>query len=856
MQEGGEASYSNCLGGHLKGISSIGGAVRGALAGVLLLVLVPVAAAEQVRSLKPVKPPSGNEQRLALVIGNSAYKSSPLRNPVNDARAMATALSETGFQVTLIEDAGRATMRRVIRDWGDQLARGGVGLFYYAGHGMQIRGRNYLIPVTADVQREDEVEDESVDVNTVLAKMESAKNMLNLVILDACRNNPFQRSFRSVAQGLAQMDAPTGTLISFATAPGSVAADGTGDNGLYTSHLLRAIRTPGLPIEQLFKQVRIGVTKDTGDKQVPWESSSLRGDFYFLPPVPGAAGASRADVDKAVQEATKAAEARAAQERTALQGAMEKMIADALAKQRAQLEAERKQAAAPTPTPAPVPTPAPAAPRVDERQIELAFWDSIKSSTNAADFSAYLERYPQGAFAPIARNRVQQSTASVEVKTAVAQKPAPAVAPVPTQVASIAPATPVVAPAEGRWQYAGGDVSYSSRKFEHLVELHGSSAAGALETIRVRGGGETKWVYTAAPSLVGHANGWAMFSPLTIGETFDVGKTWSNISVERVEVCGAGLVTCTASAKVVSREKIAVKTGTFDTFKVVVEMLLRASGAVATRELTYWHAPEVGRPVRYSMRTLGGCSGGASCQMRLTDPDVDFELVAFRNSGGRSSGTIDASLAGAGASGSAAPILVASASPTRGAIQMQGPAVPKVGDRWEYELRDLSNSRTTRQRIDIGAVGADGILENVATDGGGSFTLQHGPGAYLSGAAFVQFSPYLLAFGGLDNAAVAGEVATVRLPDCDGVRNCSVSARVVGTEKVATPAGAFDAVRVDVAVSIVRTGSHAIGAFGRLDLSFWYARDVRRVVRATGRGTGPQALMSDFELTLQSLKVQ
>jgi hypothetical protein len=120
----------------------------------------------------------------------------------------------------------------------------------------------------------------------------------------------------------------------------------------------------------------------------------------------------------------------------------------------------------------------------------------------------------------------------------------------------------------------------------------------------------------------------------------------------------------------------------------------------------------------------------------------------------------------------------------------------------------------------------------------------------------VQFSPYLLAFGGLDNAAVAGEVPVVRLADCEGARSCSISARVAGTEKVATPAGTFDAVRVNVAVSISRTGVHGGSAFGRLDLAFWYAREARRFVKATGRGTGAQAMMSDFDLTLQSYKVQ
>src|SRR6185295_11482083 len=192
-----------------------------------------------------------------------------------------------------------------------------VGLFYYAGHGMQVRGANYLIPVNADIEREDEVQFQAVDANAVLSKMDSAKNALNIMILDACRNNPFARSYRSGAKGLAQMDAPSGTLISFATAPGSVASDGTGKNGLYTEHFLKAMHSPGMPIEQVFKQVRIGVTRATKDQQIPWESSSLKGDFSFVPApvlasVAPSPAVSQEAVQKAVQEATRAADERAA----------------------------------------------------------------------------------------------------------------------------------------------------------------------------------------------------------------------------------------------------------------------------------------------------------------------------------------------------------------------------------------------------------------------------------------------------------------------------------------------------------------------------------------------------------------
>jgi len=196
---------------------------------VVLLVfctLIAQAASGEDRNLTVSKPgTTSGEQRIALVIGNGGYKSSPLINPVNDARAMVRALGESGFKVISKENAGQKEMQAALRDFGDALKNGGVGLFYYAGHGMQIKGRNYLIPVDANIEREDEVAYSSVDANQILDKMDTAGNRMNVVILDACRNNPFARSFRSTGNGLAQMEAPVGTLVAFSTAPGSVTSD-------------------------------------------------------------------------------------------------------------------------------------------------------------------------------------------------------------------------------------------------------------------------------------------------------------------------------------------------------------------------------------------------------------------------------------------------------------------------------------------------------------------------------------------------------------------------------------------------------------------------------------------------------
>lgn len=222
-------------------------------------------------------------QRVALVIGNNAYTDGVLKNPINDARAMASTLRELGFDVRVMENADRTAMQRAVVEFGRKLNENTVGLFYFAGHGMQVRGANYLIPVKAVIESEDEVEVEGVDVAYVMARMATAKNQFNIVILDACRNNPFQRSFRSASNGLAAISAPTGTLIAYATAPGSVASDGDSANGIYTSELVRAIRQPGIPMEEAFKQARGGVVQRTQGKQTPWESSSVIGTFMFKP---------------------------------------------------------------------------------------------------------------------------------------------------------------------------------------------------------------------------------------------------------------------------------------------------------------------------------------------------------------------------------------------------------------------------------------------------------------------------------------------------------------------------------------------------------------------------------------------
>ncbi|MCF8198773.1 MAG: caspase domain-containing protein [Sulfuritalea sp.] len=288
---------------------------------------------------------SAAENRVALVIGNAGYPGpAALRNPANDATDIAAKLKTLGFDVTLKTDTPLRQMLRSLTDFGDKVTEGSEALFFYAGHGMQVRGRNYLIPVDAEIRTESSVSSEAVDVDQLLDKLSRAR--LSMVILDACRNNPFERRFRGGGQGLAQINAPTGTLIAYATAPGKVAADGDGRNGLYTSELLKAIDIGGIKVEDVFKRVRANVVSKSGEAQTPWESSSLTGDFYFAGRVAQPKGGT-------------------------------------------------------APASVAVPTM-----ETSSAMIELAFWDSIKSSRNVEDFSAYLNKYPNGNFVTLANNRI------------------------------------------------------------------------------------------------------------------------------------------------------------------------------------------------------------------------------------------------------------------------------------------------------------------------------------------------------------------------------------------------------------------------------------------------------------------
>lgn len=251
------------------------------------VVIVPVQAAPAEPTLADLYK---DEKRYALIIGNSAYPKEigVLKNPANDATDFAAAIKNMGFEVTLITDASYGKIRAEMMKFRDKLNLGErdktVGLFYYAGHGLQHDNENYIVPVDAELQYEDDISRFCFPIQKmVLTQMENTNSRMNIVILDACRNNPFPALHRGVgeAQGLGEVKKARGAFIAYATSPGSVASDGNGRNGLYTQELIKAMNKPNRTIEQVFKDVRASVLRQSGDKQNPWENSNITGDFYF-----------------------------------------------------------------------------------------------------------------------------------------------------------------------------------------------------------------------------------------------------------------------------------------------------------------------------------------------------------------------------------------------------------------------------------------------------------------------------------------------------------------------------------------------------------------------------------------------
>ena len=451
--------------------------------------------------------------RHALVIGNSRYSSSPLDNPVNDAKAIAGELKASGFDVNLLLDTGRDTLLNAIEAYGKQLsARKAVGLFYFAGHGAQLAWRNYLLPVDAAIKSMADVPARAVELNTLLQGLTKAKNPMNVIVLDACRDNPFGTAMPVEQKGLSQFDAPPGSLLAYATSPGNVASDGSGANGLYTEHLLRELKTPEAKIEDVFKRVRLAVRRRSNGAQIPWESTSLEEDFYFHPP--------KSTGKISDEEATR---------------------------------------------------------RFEQ---ELAIWERIKATSEAAPLEDYLRRYPSGLFSEVAQLRLDQ----VLVKTGERRIDIASSAQNPFSKGTLRIDTRVKIGDRYTFREANADTHEEIRQYTVAV-----SQITETEVIYGKGGLVTdligNWIKINDRTLTGAQ----YFIP-----DYSLGKRWT--SRHRSTSAKGNHYDTVVDCKVAARERRTLPAGTFDAFRIECSGWARGeSGLNIELKSRYWVAPEVRR---------------------------------------------------------------------------------------------------------------------------------------------------------------------------------------------------------------------------------------------------------------------
>lgn len=553
-----------------------------------------------------VKSAEATGGRVALVIGNAAYGGTPLANPVNDARAIASKLERLGFRVVKRENITSRQIGSTLREFRSHLNPGAEALFFYAGHGLQIKGVNYLPAVDADITSEEDVPNQSINVSHLLEIMDDTKSRLNLIFLDACRNNPFTRRFRSAGRGLAKIEAPSGTKISFATRPGSVAADGEGSNGLYTEYLLRVMDEPGLSIEQALKKVYSGVKQASKGAQEPWEEGTIEGEFYFLAApkhvissseikrlrqeagaqsveenaeLQKALKAQREATDQAVQEALRKSKEEAARDRAELQASMEKILKDALKKQNEMLEAER---------------------------------------------SARLKE-------PLKLEPTQKSI--LEATEVTVQRQPPAADGKPVQLTSLQPSRPIagssteasVARARGEhsigdeWEYVAMDNTLGKKRtlVERVIAV--AENQGVMEEFLLNGEKVGQWVSDGRPALIGISG--------DIGPLFT--SHWRGGDIDEVAIANWALskfASITARGKFVGKEKITVPAGTFDTTRIEIFISIITNHA-ASADIVIWYSDLHHHVVRQRGNSFGSFGSSGVGKYRFDDT---FELSAIR----------------------------------------------------------------------------------------------------------------------------------------------------------------------------------------------------------------------------------
>lgn len=567
------------------------------------------------------------ETRVAVVIGNSAYPTSSLPNPRNDATAVAAALKKLGFDVDLKINASKADMDALFKRFSAKADKATTAAVFYAGHGIQVGGHNYLVPIDANPTSERDLKREMVKLDDVIDDLGSAK--VKLVFFDACRDNPLARSFsRGGSRGLSAPSEGTGTLISFATKHGNTASDGEGKHSPYTQALLLEIEaSEGVEIEQLLRRVQQSVKKTTQGQQEPWRYGSLDGDFYFRAARPAQPDtkAQQEAINRAIEEATRKAAEQASREKAELQQSLraQQEAANRAAQEANQLAAQQ------------------AAREKAELQQSLKTQQegtdrAVQAALRVANEHAAREKTElQQAMDKMLREALAKQNAQLEEERLARQKAsggtgAPAkpfqtasIAPLPTvsgpplsaaALASLATATP-----GDEWEYLATDNRFG-KKTAFIQKISAVvPGTGVLENRYVNGKEHGEWVFSGKPMMIGlPTESEAMFSPYWDESNLD------SITLLNWQRCLTD--TCTVKAELAGQETISTKAGTFDTKKIVIGVSIRRPASPAYSvyiKITAWYSDQHRRVIR--QQTDGA---GAVNSFRV---DETIELVSVRS---------------------------------------------------------------------------------------------------------------------------------------------------------------------------------------------------------------------------------
>jgi hypothetical protein len=517
--------------------------------------------------------------RVALVIGNSAYAgAAALVNPANDAAAMGATLKTLGFTVVELRDGSRAQMNDAVAKVRANLnGKQGIGVLYYAGHGLQVDFHNYMVPVDATLAAAGDVSRQTIDVASVIDAFKSAGNRMNILVLDACRDNPF--AGQASGKGLAPLDAPSGTFLAFATAPGNVAEDGDAlsGNGLYTGFLVKELQKPATRIEDVFKRVRLQVRQYSQGRQIPWESTSLEEDFFFND---GAKYTFRPEDLKRVADA---AQTRQDQLRKDAQQLKEREQQQAAAKALEQLLAAENERLKGLETAAIQAQENERLKRLSQQEAreqlfvsERADWNRIKESRNVDEFYAFLKKYPSGFISEQAQFRLDQmQKAKVEVQV---------------------PANGLQALASGTNRYALGDEFVYDR-------IDGLTKVAARLTNRVTFANDDRVEFDGGQEIWDQMGGQLLSrfgrkdpAVLAVPAELSIGKRWRSAYTNTAP--GGEKSTAFYEFKVVAFEEVVVPAGRFMAYKIERSGDLRGQGWYAVQTGTTWVDPVTMHPVR------------------------------------------------------------------------------------------------------------------------------------------------------------------------------------------------------------------------------------------------------------------